>query len=160
MRPVLTPADRARRWPVPLSDWRCTVRSMAERPTTNWRDGIAEEAQELAAGTLDPECACMAGLFPEELLTSTDAVLDAFERELPGLSAADDAQIFGVVERVVLALNAVNEAHNESAYETDEREQLCDFIDQSLTEHGIDVVALTARHGLGRYQITNKWRKW
>jgi len=86
----------------------------------------------------------MAGLFPEELLKSTDAVLDTFERELPGLSEADDAQIFGVVGRVVLALSAVNQAHNKSAYETDEREQLCDSIDQSLTEHGIDIVALTA----------------
>ncbi|MEV7982782.1 hypothetical protein [Streptomyces sp. NPDC086519] len=102
----------------------------------------------------------MAGLFPEELLTSTDAVLDTFESELPGLGEADVAQLFGVVERVVLALNAVNEAHDESGYETDEREQLCQFIDQSLTEHGVDIVALTARHGLGRYQLTDKWRKW
>ncbi|MFJ6086526.1 hypothetical protein ACIQI8_34585 [Streptomyces sp. NPDC092369] len=133
---------------------------MAERPTTNWRDGIAEEAEELAAGTLDPECACMVGLFPEALLTSTDAVLDSFEMELAGLDGADDAQIFGVVERVVLALNAVNAAHNEGAYDTDEREQLCDFIDQSLTERGIDIAALAARHGLGMYQITDKWRKW
>lgn len=36
-------------------------------------------------GTLDPEYACMAGLFPEGLLTSTDAILDTFERELAGL---------------------------------------------------------------------------
>ncbi|MFK0155166.1 hypothetical protein ACIQVL_07690 [Streptomyces sp. NPDC090499] len=133
---------------------------MAERPTANWRYCVVKESEELAAGTLDPECAYMAGLFPEELLTSTDAVLDTFESELPGLGEADDAQIFGVVERVVLDLNAVNEAHNESAYETDEREQLCEFIDQSLTEHGVDIVALTARHGLGRYQITDKWRNW
>lgn len=51
-------------------------------------------------------------------------------------SSTPSAEIFGVVERVVMALNAVNEAHNGSAYETDEREQLCDFIDPSLTEHG------------------------
>ncbi|GAQ69268.1 hypothetical protein ACKI1I_01445 [Streptomyces turgidiscabies] len=133
---------------------------MAERPTTNWRHGIAEEAEGLAAGTLDPECACMAGLFPEELLTATDAVLDTFERELPGLAEAGDTEVLGVVERVVLALNAVNDAHNGSAYETDEREQLCDFIDQSLTEHSVDIVALAARHGLGRYQITDEWREW
>ncbi|WP_433446626.1 hypothetical protein ACQPXS_03010 [Streptomyces sp. CA-142005] len=133
---------------------------MAERPTTNWRRGIAEEAEELAAGTLDPECACMAGLFPEELLTATDAVLDVFETELPGLVEASDERVFVVVERVILALNAVNEAHNGNAFETDEREELCDYIDESLTEHGVDVVALTARHGLGRYQLTDKWRKW
>ncbi|WP_328366830.1 hypothetical protein OG800_38230 [Streptomyces sp. NBC_00445] len=133
---------------------------MAERPTTSWRHGIAEEAEELAAGALDPECACMAALFPEELLTATDAVLDAFEGELPGLGEAPDEHVFAVVERVVLALNAVDDAHNGSAFETDEREVLCDYIDESLTEHGVDVVALTARHCLGRYQLTNKWRKW
>lgn len=133
---------------------------MAERPTTSWRHGIAEEAEELAAGTLDPECACMAGLFPEELLMATDEVLDAFEGELPGLGEANDERVFAVVERVVLALNAVDEAHDGAAFETDEREELCDYIDQSLTEHGVDVVALTARHGLGRYQLTDKWRKW
>jgi hypothetical protein len=133
---------------------------MAERPTTSWRRGIAEEAEELAAGTLDPECACMAGLFPEELLTATDAVFDVFETELPGLVEASDERVFVVVERVILALNAVNEAHNGNAFETDEREELCDYIDESLTEHGVDVVALTARRGLGRYQLTDKWRKW
>ncbi|MEU5095883.1 hypothetical protein [Streptomyces sp. NPDC020996] len=133
---------------------------MAERPTTSWRHGIAEEAEELAAGTLDPECACMAALFPEELLTATDVVLDTFEGELPGLGEAPDEQVFAVVERVVLALNAVDDVHNGSAFETDEREELCDYIDESLTEHGVDVVALTARHGLGRYQLTDKWRKW
>jgi hypothetical protein len=133
---------------------------MAERPTTSWRHGIAEEAEKLAAGTLDPGCACMAGLFPEELLTSTDTVLDAFEGELPGLGEAGDEQVFAVVERVVLALNAVDEAHDGGAFETDEREMLCDYIDESFTEHGVDVVALTARHGLGRYQLTDKWRKW
>jgi hypothetical protein len=133
---------------------------MAERPTASWRRGIGEEAEELAAGTLDPDCACMAGLFPEELLMATDTVLDTFETELPAPAEADDAQVFAVVERVVLALNAVNEAHDECAFETDEREELCDYIDEALTEHGVDVVALTARHGLGRYQLTDKWWKW
>lgn len=102
----------------------------------------------------------MAGLFPEKLLTATDAVLDTFEGELPGLGKASDEHVFAVVERVVLALNAVDEAHNGAAFETDEREQLCDYVDESLTEHGVDVVALTARHGLGRYQLTDRWRNW
>ncbi|MFF0855503.1 hypothetical protein ACFYVM_31310 [Streptomyces sp. NPDC003280] len=133
---------------------------MAERPPTNWRKGIAEEAAELAAGTLDPNCACMVELFPEELLLETDAVLDAFESELATLAEGDDARIFAAVERVVLALNAVNESHDESAFETDEREQLCAYIDEALTERGVDVAALTARHGLGRHELTDRWRDW
>lgn len=134
--------------------------AMAERPTTSWRHGIAEEAEELAAGTLDPECACMEALFPEELLTATDAVLDAFEGELPGLGEVSDERVLGVVERVVVALNGVNDARNGSAFETGEREKLCDYIDASLAERGVDVAGLTARHGLGRYELTDKWRTW
>ncbi|MFF3740518.1 hypothetical protein [Streptomyces sp. NPDC002566] len=133
---------------------------MAERPTTNWRRGIAEEAAELAAGALDPDCACVVELFPEELLLETDAVLDVFEAELPTLAEGDDARIFAAVERVVLALNAVNETHDECAFETDEREQLCAYIDEALIEQGVDVAALTARHGLGRFELTDRWRDW
>ncbi|WP_055531923.1 hypothetical protein [Streptomyces graminilatus] len=133
---------------------------MAKRPTTNWREGIAQEVAELAASTLDPDCACMVELFPDELLLETDAVFDTFEAELPTVAEEDDARIFAIVERVVLALNAVNAAHDESAFETDEREQLCSYIDEALTEQGIDVAALTARHGLGRYELTDQWRDW
>jgi hypothetical protein len=133
---------------------------MAERPTTSWREGIAEEADELAAGILDPECACTAALFPEDLLVATDAVLDQFEAEIPGLAGSEDDQVFAAVERVVLALNAVNDARGGGAYETDEREMLCHYIDAALTEQGVDVPALTSRHGLGRYQLTDKWRDW
>ena len=39
-------------------------------------------------------------------------------------------------------------------YETGEREQLCLYIDQALAEAGVDVEALTARHGLSRYART------
>ncbi|MFF5405457.1 hypothetical protein ACFY8K_20835 [Streptomyces misionensis] len=133
---------------------------MAERPTTNWRRGVAEEAAELAAGTLETECAYMAELFPEGLLLTTDAVLRAFEAELTTLAEGDDARVLAAVERVVLALNAVHEEHDQCAFETDEREQLCAYIDASITERGIDVTALTARHGLGRHELTDRWRDW
>ncbi|MET8981381.1 hypothetical protein ABZX85_37870 [Streptomyces sp. NPDC004539] len=133
---------------------------MAERPTTNWRRCIAQEAAELAAGTLDSDCACFADLFPDELLSATDAVLDTFEAELPALAEGDGEHVFAAVQRVVLALNAVNEAHDECAFETDEREQLCAYIDEALTEQGVDVEALTARRGLGRHELTDQWRDW
>ncbi|MFB6632802.1 hypothetical protein ACFCWY_23190 [Streptomyces sp. NPDC056362] len=131
---------------------------MTERPTTSWREGIAREAAQLAAGTLDPGCACMADLYPDDLLTATDAVLDSFDDEVAELDSAEDVQVFAAVERVVLALNAVDDIH--CGYETDEREALCAYIDQALSEHGVDVTALTARHGLGRYELTDKWRNW
>ncbi|GAA2788873.1 hypothetical protein GCM10019017_37820 [Streptomyces showdoensis] len=100
----------------------------------------------------------MADLYPEGLLTATDAVLDSFDGEVAGLEGAEDAQVFAVVERVVLALNAVDDVHG--GYETDEREALCAYIDEALGDHGVDVAALAARHGLGRYELTDKWRDW
>ncbi len=60
----------------------------------------------------------------------------AFAAESPTLADGDDARVFAAVERVVLALNAVNEAHDECAFETEEREQLCAYIDEALTEQG------------------------
>ncbi|MFJ5308413.1 hypothetical protein [Streptomyces sp. NPDC088350] len=139
---------------------------MAQRPTASWRERVAGEAERIAAGTLDPDRAWATGLFPEELSAETDAVLAVFEAELADVTAVtvvgtpDDARILGAVERVVLALNAVNLARDQRAYETGEREELCDYIDESLTEHGLDVAELTARNGLGRYELTDRWRIW
>lgn len=134
--------------------------AMAVRPTESWREGIAEEVRELASGELDAECAVMARLFPESLLVRTDKALLAFETEVAGLNRPSDEEIFGVIERVVFALNAVNNEHDGAAYETGEREQLCRYIDESLTEAGIDVAALASRRGIKRYEITDEWRRW
>lgn len=133
---------------------------MTTRPTDGWRAGIAEEEREVASGKLDPECAVMADLFPESLLSRTDEVLSAFESEIGSFSGASDEQVLAAVGRVVLALNAVNDAHGGSAYETGEREALCLYIDGTLGDAGIDVAALAARHGLSRYAITDRWRRW
>lgn len=61
---------------------------------------------------------------------------------------------------MVLALNTINSDHNGAGYETSEREVLCQYIDDTLEEADIDVETLTARHGLSRYAITNRWRRW
>ncbi|WP_225446966.1 hypothetical protein [Streptacidiphilus sp. PB12-B1b] len=106
------------------------------------------------------DSAHMASLFPEALLSATDAVLAAFEADLARLDDPRDAEVLGAVERVVLALNRVNDAHHGAAYETAEREDLCQYLDDSLEEHGIDVPALTARHGLGPGELTDRWRDW
>jgi hypothetical protein len=120
---------------------------MAERPTAEWREYAAEY----------PEGA---ELFPESLLTRTDEVLAAFEAEVAELADPSDDDVFGAIERVVLVLNAVNEEYDQAAYETEEREQLCAYIEDTLTEAGVDVDALAARRGLTRHQITDEWREW
>ncbi|MFD9460337.1 hypothetical protein [Streptomyces sp. NPDC060027] len=133
---------------------------MTERPSKRWRDGVAEEARRLAAGTLTVEDAFLADLYPVSLLDATDRALGAFESELGTLRTPSDDQVFGAVEQVVLALNAINDQHGGAGYETGEREELCHYIDQALTDRGIDVPSLTARSGLGRHEITDEWRDW
>ncbi|MBR7828283.1 hypothetical protein KDK95_18360 [Actinospica sp. MGRD01-02] len=102
----------------------------------------------------------MAALFPESLLTRTDEVLAVFEVEVAALNDPSDEQVFTAVRNVVLALNRVNRENGGVGYETGEREQLCDYIDKTLAEFGIDVPALAERSDLGRYAITDRWRTW
>jgi len=63
----------------------------------------------------------------------------------------------------VLALNKVNERQRDAGsigYETGEREELCEYIDASLEESGIDVRGLEGRHGIDRAEIAGNWRDW
>ncbi|GAB3189049.1 hypothetical protein FHX75_111378 [Micromonospora palomenae] len=69
-----------------------------------------------------------------------------------------DSAVLGAVEQVVLVLNDVNANHD--SYDTDEREELCEYIDEALVSAGIDTEALAARHGLKRWEITDRWRDW
>ncbi|TDB82204.1 hypothetical protein E1264_31690 [Actinomadura sp. KC216] len=133
---------------------------MVVRPTENWRQYVAQEARQVASGELDAECASAQELYPEAMLVRTDEVLQPFEREIAALTDPADDEIFAAIERVVLALNKVNDDYDGAVYETDEREQLCEYIERSLAEAGIDIDAFAGRHSLTRHQITDKWRDW
>ncbi|MFF0480203.1 hypothetical protein [Streptomyces sp. NPDC004435] len=135
---------------------------MVNRPPENWRAWMAEVARDVEAGILGPECAGGAEMYPESLLRATDSVLEAFEAEVRGLLGPSDDEVFGAVERVVLALNAVDgdASHGGAGYCTEEREQLCEYIDLTLGERGVDVAALAARRGIDRAEITDAWRDW
>ncbi|WP_329317704.1 hypothetical protein [Streptomyces sp. NBC_01262] len=133
---------------------------MTIKPSDHWRDSVAEEAREVACGTRAPEEAFLARLFPESLLQATDTALGSFEAEVLALRTPSDDEVLGVVRRAVLALNAINDEHGGGGYETGEREELCEFIDGTLEEHGIDIPALAARNGIGAHEITDEWRDW
>lgn len=133
---------------------------MAIRPSARWRARVDEETAEVAAGTREPGDAFLSELFPGSLLAATDGALRTFELDVAVLRDRDDEQAFEAIKRVVVALNEINEDHDGAGYETEEREQLCLYIDQTLTEHGIDVPALAARRGISRTEITDDWRDW
>lgn len=138
-------------------------RPVAIRPSDMWRKRVEEEAAEVARGALAPDKAPASRLWPESLRASTDAALATFEEELKSLGSPSDDEIFRLVRRVVLVLNEINNEHvraGKTGYETGEREELCDYIDASLQESGIDVATLTARREIGRWEITDEWRHW
>ncbi|GGT16249.1 hypothetical protein GCM10010271_18920 [Streptomyces kurssanovii] len=119
---------------------------MTIRPSAAWR---AEAAQYAATGTP----------YTPQLLAATDVALGAYETEVAGLgSAAGDEEVLAAVRRVVLALNAVDDEHG--AYCTVEREDLCEYIDAVLAEHGVDVAALAGRNGMDGDDIAGEWRDW
>ncbi len=135
------------------------ARRVARRPGDEWRRRVDEQAAELARGSLSPADAYAARLWPESLRVGTDAAL-------PGLSMSSarlDADLLDVVQRLVLALNAINEQQERAGLigvETGEREELCDYINASLEESGVDLVALEARNGIDRGEIAGRWRDW
>ncbi|MER5384464.1 hypothetical protein ABT040_30080 [Streptomyces sp. NPDC002688] len=79
------------------------------------------------------------------------------------LQEPSDDVVFGTVEGVVLALNAIDGdgQHGGAGFCTEEREQLCEYIDLTLSGHGVDVAALAARQGIrDRSEITDRRRDW
>jgi hypothetical protein len=141
---------------------------MASRPSDKWRTESELETAELAAGIRSPDQAYAAVLWPHSLIASTDAALAAFEADLTALlsasgKTANDSDVLAVVCLAVLALNAINDQHKRAGltgYETDEREDLCAYIDATLAEAGIDAAALATRNGKEPGELIGAWRTW
>jgi hypothetical protein len=131
---------------------------MIERPTSGWREQVEEQAEELAAGLITDDDAYAAELWPEDFCAAVDVALDGFDVDVRAFDAPTDEQVLAAVERVVLALNGVDAIHHH--IETGEREELCAYIDDVLEDAGVDVAALAARRGVGRFSLTNPWRRW
>jgi hypothetical protein len=133
---------------------------MAVRPTAIWREGIEEEARLVAAGVLEEEFAVTARLFPQGLLSRMDEILEMFERDASALRDRSDEAVLASIRRVVVALNSLNDEHNGDAIATSERDLLCAYIDEAITEAGVDLDALCSRHGMRRDELTDGWRTW
>lgn len=115
----------------------------AARPTARWRRFTARHPQ-------------YADLYPPAMLAATDTAIGTYEAGLR--SGASDDELWAAVQGFVVELNGINEVHG--LYETSEREDLCEYADAALAAAGVDVEALTGRQGLGRAELTDRWRDW
>ncbi|SBT50532.1 hypothetical protein [Micromonospora auratinigra] len=134
---------------------------MITRPTERWGRELRDQLGRIAAGTLaeDDPAAYAPYLWPAAFIAAVDTTLDAYEADVRSLSSPSDDQVFASVQRVVEALNEVDEEHG-GKIETGEREALAEYIDDVLTDAGIDVEGLTSRRDRERHELTDEWREW
>ena len=78
------------------------------------------------------------------------AILDAYIDELAA-SEKDGEKIMGCVQRVIEALNTLNDDCDYSMIETGERENLCQFIEDAAVAAGLPQPD---------DDITEEWRDW
>ena len=107
-----------------------------------------------------PKDAYAAHMWPAGLIAGTDAALDSFDGAMTILDVSNDAAVFDAIRTVVLNLNRVHEGNPDPGFETGERERLCEYIEISLEEAGVDVDGLAARRSITRHEITDDWRRW
>ena len=91
-----------------------------------------------------------AAAYTKEHVERCGRLLDAFLGELSRAAGAGEDAILACVERVVLALNALNEEADCELIETDQREELCELIITAAGMAGLEVDE----------DITEEWRTW
>jgi hypothetical protein len=104
-----------------------------------------------------PDEAYALTFFPPPFVAAVDAALEAYERGVASLVPPTDEAVWAAVERVVVALNNVDQAFDQHI-ETMTREELSEYIEDVLAEAGIDVEALLERRGVD--EAAGEWRDW
>lgn len=132
------------------------------RPTTYWRSQRDVEAADVAAGTLAADDAYLVDMFPDRFLEAAEALLATYETQVSSLpyDPTGFPGAIAAVKEVVLGLNDVNEQGGGAWIETDEREKLCEYIDEVLRRQGIDTEVLAATLKVDRWELTDAWREW
>lgn len=130
--------------------------------TDLWRERKAEEQRAFKAGEIAADDVVMDKLFPDEFIDKTELLLKDFIASIDQCSTSDHdfPHVMQCIEALVVSLNQVNEEFDFEVIETDEREELCAFIDDVIIAKGIDIEALAAAQNCGRHELTDQWREW
>ena len=126
----------------------------------DWRQFLKEQEAAVAAGLLDPGSADAWALrcFPAAFTDDVDAVLTLFERKIEKADLNSHHDVWVLIKDVVTALNSASERWK--LIETGEREELCQYIEDALTEAGAELEAVVSRAGMERREMTDEWREW
>ncbi|GAA0477350.1 hypothetical protein Ade02nite_68720 [Paractinoplanes deccanensis] len=130
---------------------------MIDRLTHRWQREIADQQAAVAAGTLSPDEAYAAQIYPPEFIAAVDAAMARYEAAVTVPAPSDEA-IWSAIEELT---EAVNEADEETGtIDTIIREDLSQYLDDVLTAAGVDVEALATRRGTDPADLAGEWREW
>ena len=87
----------------------------------------------------------------EEAIGECRRLLEGYVESLAELEAPSEEEILALVERVVLALNDLNEETDSAMIETDEREAICEILQGAALDAGLPETD---------DDITEPWREW
>lgn len=131
-------------------------------PTVEWRERRDEEQKELDSGALAKGDAFLTRIHPDAFLVRMENILTEYVEDVGKCekSAAGFESVMKAIEKCVLAVNAVNREYDGRSVETDEREDICLFMDAVIVARGIDIDSLAASQKCRRYELTDRWREW
>ena len=116
------------------------LKEYLERVKTEVTDPILEYMKEAEIEDFTAEDVARCGKLLEEYLTA-----------LHGLREPEDAEIMAQVEKVVLALNELNEELDYALIETVEREAIWELLQTAAVDCGLQDVP---------EDVTEEWREW
>ena len=128
--------------------------------TQTWREDKAEEKREFEVGEITEDDACLDQLFPDQFIADTELVLIEFAGAIAATEARDYGSVMHSIMSLVVKLNENNDKYDGEVIETGEREQLCQYIEDVISESTIDLEAYAKSRVCDKNEITDLWREW
>jgi hypothetical protein len=127
-------------------------------PTVRWREQRDEEQRELDSGKRSKKHAFFTRIHPDAFLIRMERILGELVQGVGNCeqSAAGFEPVMKAIQKCVEGVNAVNRDFDGSSIETDEREEICAFIDAVIVARGIDIEALAASQKCSRHELTDR----
>ncbi len=89
--------------------------------------------------------------FTDEDIDQCKSLIDSYLEALAAMDEPTDEVIMAQVEKLILALNDLDEQTNHCMIETGEREAICALVQESAIAFGLQEYS---------YDITEDWREW
>ena len=128
--------------------------------TQAWREDKAEERRDFEAGKITQDELCLDQLFTDQFIADTELLLTSFADAIAGQDGSDFDRVTNTIKSLVENLNAINDKYDGEVIETGELEQLCQYIEDVISESSIDLDAYAHFMKCDRSEITDEWREW